>query len=56
MNVVGKPVSAAKLPREDKTESLNLYNESPTFEMTLDDFEVYALKRLKVSLSFGVLV
>jgi hypothetical protein len=32
------------------TDSLNLYNKLPALELSLDEFEVYALKRLKVSL------
>lgn len=27
---------------------INFYRENPSFELTLDEFEVYALKRLKV--------
>jgi hypothetical protein len=51
MNVIHSAASALSLP-EDKVKveqsRLNLYNDSPHFELSLDEFEVYALKRLKV--------
>jgi DNA primase large subunit len=50
MNIVHSG-AGPKLPREVdvKPENhVNLYRESPRVEMTIDDFEVYALKRLKV--------
>lgn len=58
MNVVLS--KEARLIKEQKTKdaiqkqqqlapSINFYRSSPTFELTLDDFEVFALKRLKVS-------
>lgn len=52
MNVLHAAGSALQRP-EDKAKnehgsSLNLYNDSPHFELSLDDFEVYALKRLRV--------
>jgi len=50
MNVIHS--STPSLPKaEEKTKStalFNLYNDIPQFELTLDEFEVYALKRLKV--------
>lgn len=46
MNVSGSVLKFEEAPKEDST--LNLYNESPAFELTLDDFEMYALRRLKV--------
>lgn len=52
MNVIHSAASALSLPEDkDKNEQsrkLNLYNDSPHFELSLDEFEVYALKRLKV--------
>lgn len=43
------PLSTSKSKR--RTESgLNFYTEPPTVELSIDDFEVFALKRLKVSL------
>jgi hypothetical protein len=55
MNVIHSAASALSLPEPDKqvkkndtASQLNLYNESPHFELSLDEFEVYALKRLKV--------
>jgi hypothetical protein len=51
MNVIHSAASALS-PVEQKVKNepsrLNLYNESPHFELSLDEFEVYALKRLKV--------
>jgi hypothetical protein len=50
MNVLHSAGSALARP-EDKVKSehtVNLYNDSPHFELSLDEFEVYALKRLKV--------
>jgi hypothetical protein len=42
------PLSTSKSKR--RTESgLNFYTEPPTVELSIDDFEVFALKRLKVS-------
>lgn len=35
-------------PKTSGSTPLNLYNDDPSFELTLDEFEVYALKRLKV--------
>jgi len=35
----------------DTKPSVNFYRESPHFELSLDDFEVFALKRLKVGTS-----
>ena len=54
MNVVGitsraqvqEMDQASKLPKG--IEYINVYDESPTVEMSLDQFEIYALKRLKV--------
>ena len=33
---------------QDYEEKLNFYTESPVVELSIDDFEVFALKRLKV--------
>lgn len=52
MNVVGAAASALKVPKIEQNaakHSINLYMEPPNYELSLDDFEVYALKRLKVS-------
>ena len=54
MNVVG--VSSRPLPdvKEEISlvpkgiEYIHLYDEAPVVEMSLDQFEIYALKRLKV--------
>jgi DNA primase large subunit len=54
MNVIQSFPSSSSLSRGDskRAESepspLNWYNDEPTFELSLDEFEVYALKRLKV--------
>lgn len=48
MNVVGSAAIASKPRQENETVSLNFYAERPDFELSLDDFEDYALKRLKV--------
>jgi hypothetical protein len=53
MNVIHSAASALSLPEDravknEQTSKLNLYNDSPHFELSLDEFEVYALKRLKV--------
>jgi hypothetical protein len=51
MNVIHSAASALSVLDEKvkKNESrLNLYNDTPHFELSLDEFEVYALKRLKV--------
>jgi hypothetical protein len=29
--------------------SINLYNDVPSFELSLDEFEIFAIKRLKVN-------
>ena len=33
---------------QDAEQRLNFYTEPPTVELSIDDFEVFALKRLKV--------
>jgi hypothetical protein len=51
MNVIHSAASALSLPQDkvkNEQSRLNLYNDSPHFELSLDEFEVYALKRLKV--------
>lgn len=60
MNVVG-PVKQSSLvvaaAEEDSTktfkasENIFLYDEAPTVELSLDQFEIYALKRLKVMIN-----
>lgn len=49
MNVIQ---SASRVETELKShpdpKAVNLYNDSPNVELSLDEFEVYALKRLKV--------
>ena len=35
-------------PSSSTTPLVNLYRDPPNVELSLDDFEVYALKRLKV--------
>lgn len=54
MNVVG--VKNVALPKSEEVtssapkgiEHIHLYDEAPVVEMSLDQFEIYALKRLKV--------
>lgn len=54
MNVVGSAAVSSKLlhvttKQENESKvSLNFYAQSPNYELSLDDFEDYALKRLKV--------
>ena len=51
MNVVGSAaISKSKLSSESisSKDAVNFYTETPQYELSLDDFEVYALKRLKV--------
>jgi hypothetical protein len=52
MNVVrSKSSRSAALPRsklETQPARVNLYQEIPNFEVSLDDFEEFALDRLKV--------
>jgi hypothetical protein len=54
MNVVLSAAALLKQQQKDagtvvkQQPSINFYRESPNFELTLDEFEVYALKRLKV--------
>ena len=56
MNVVGSsskaPFGNAKeegIPKKyEAHKSIQLYDEAPVVEMSLDQFEIYALKRLKV--------
>ena len=55
MNVVGITSRPQSQEKDDETSNLpkgieliNVYNEAPTVEMSLDQFEIYALKRLKV--------
>jgi len=52
MNVVrSKSYISSSLPKdksENKATTVNLYQEIPDFEVSLDDFEEYALDRLKV--------
>jgi hypothetical protein len=53
MNVIHSVASALSLPQDkvkNEPSRLNLYNASPQLELSLDEFEVYALKRLKVRL------
>jgi hypothetical protein len=47
MNIVG----AVRIPKleENVKNAVNLYSEIPNYELSLDEFEVFALKRLKVS-------
>lgn len=50
MNVVQSTSVTSASPKAELRgpSTVNLYGESPHIEITLDDFEVYALKRLKV--------
>ena len=41
-------LTPAKKLQEAAQERLNFYTQAPTVELSIDDFEVYALKRLKV--------
>ena len=51
MNVVGRPIKSEtkKLSTNSSiNHTVNLYNEPPSYELSLDEFEEYALIRLKV--------
>ena len=51
MNVIQSAANILNESKKDakqKAPSVNFYRESPNFELTLDEFEVFALKRLKV--------
>jgi DNA primase large subunit len=51
MNAVQSLPSSSSLGKKAENSEappLNLYNDAPTFELSLDEFEVYALKRLRV--------
>jgi hypothetical protein len=52
MNVVrtksSRSASLLKAKVENQPTTVNLYQEIPNFEVSLDDFEEYALDRLKV--------
>jgi hypothetical protein len=37
-----------QLERKEKVPQINFYHSYPSVELTLDEFEVFALKRLKV--------
>ncbi len=50
MNVIGLTPKSIK-NAESNLPSLNWYDTTPNYELSLDQFEVYALKRLKVSSS-----
>jgi hypothetical protein len=52
MNVIpSAPVQTVKKELEvNNNDTINLYHENPHYELTLDEFEIYALKRVKVSL------
>jgi hypothetical protein len=55
MNIAGKPRGTPTLKREvvgaasRQEVTLNFYAEPPHFELSLDEFEEFALARLKVS-------
>ena len=53
MNVVARPSSSTTSVKHEGKQSysatVNFYNEPPSLELSLDDFEEYALTRLKVS-------
>lgn len=49
-SVVHQTVTPSKKLQEAE-QRLNFYTEAPTVELSIDDFEVFALKRLKVSVS-----
>ena len=38
----------------DSDTPINFYHDLPTFELSLDEFEVYALKRVKVNVQPGL--
>ncbi len=40
--------SSLSSPHHGKRTMINLYGKCPTAELSLDDFEIYALRRLKV--------
>lgn len=49
MNVVGISATKSDVKEENGTaHTIQTYEEAPTVELSLDDFEIYALKRLKV--------
>ena len=54
MEVVGSSTRPQLQEKEENSSKakgndfINVYDEAPTVEMSLDQFEVYALKRLKV--------
>jgi hypothetical protein len=53
MNVVAsaKVLEAKQAPSSSSSENhsvINFYNTIPNYELTLDEFELYALKRLRV--------
>ena len=56
MNVVRTKSSRSASLLKDKVENqattVNLYQEIPNFEVSLDDFEEYALDRLKVCILY----
>ena len=43
-----KSRAAAKKAESPSSFGINFYNDTPTVELDLDTFEIYALKRLKV--------
>ena len=45
---VASSVTPSKAAKAEERSGINLYEKSPNMELSLDEFEIYALKRLKV--------
>jgi len=62
MNVVGAPTKSSlanskgngEVSTYTASKTLQLYDTAPVTEMSLDQFEIYALKRLKVCQFWGI--
>ena len=48
---VASSVTPSKAAKAEERSGINLYEKSPNMELSLDEFEIYALKRLKVGWS-----
>ena len=49
MNNLTATPQTGRVKLEAPSKTVSFYNDIPQLELSLDDFEVYALKRLKVS-------
>lgn len=57
MNVVkSSRISSRNLPKPDVAPKVNLYQQFPTLEVSLDDFEEFALDRQKVCIALRYFV